>query len=278
MAQLDWHSDRGSFPQLRLVERRPDAGADGIDMAAVRSYRLSRLRDEMRRRDIAACFLFDAVNIRYATGARNMQIFSSRNPARYLFVAAEGPVILYEFTGCMHLAGDLETIDDVRPAITASFVAAGPRIEAREKAWAEQADSLIREHCPGAHRVGIERVNAGASSALAAHGWHLVDAQEPVERARAIKNAAEIECVKISLRTAERAVAALRAAIRPGITENELWSVMHQGIVAQGGDYVETRLLSSGPRTNPWFQESGNRVIGSNELVTLDTDVVGVYG
>jgi Xaa-Pro aminopeptidase len=278
MAHLDWHADRGTSPELRLVERRPDAGADGIDLEAVRAYRLERVRAEMRKRDIAACFLFDAVNIRYATGARNMQVFSSRNPARYLFVALDGPVIIFEFTGCMHLAQNIATIDDVRPAITASYVAAGPALEAREKTWAAEADSLLREHCSDAGRVGIERVNAGVAAALAGYGWNLVDAQEPVERARAIKNTMEIDCVKASLRATERAMAALRSAIRPGITENELWSVMHQGIIAQGGDYVETRLLSSGVRTNPWFQECGNRVIGENELIALDTDVVGVYG
>jgi Xaa-Pro aminopeptidase len=187
-------------------------------------------------------------------------------------------VIIFEFTGCMHLAQNIATIDDVRPAITASYVAAGPALEAREKTWAAEADSLLREHCSDAGRVGIERVNAGVAAALAGYGWNLVDAQEPVERARAIKNTMEIDCVKASLRATERAMAALRSAIRPGITENELWSVMHQGIIAQGGDYVETRLLSSGVRTNPWFQECGNRVIGENELIALDTDVVGVYG
>lgn len=278
MAHLDWHAGRGDFPELRLVERQPGAEVAGIDIDAVRTYRLGRVREEMDKRDIAACFLFDAVNIRYATGARNMQVFSSRNPARYLFVPLDGPVILFEFTGCMHLAADLATIDEVRPAITASYVAAGPMIEVRERAWAVEADSLLRAHCPGAARVGIERVNAGAAAALAVHGWTLVDAQEPVERARAIKSAEEIACMRSSLRATERAVAALRAALRPGITENELWSVMHQGIIAQGGDYVETRLLSSGVRTNPWFQESGDRALGENELVALDTDVVGAFG
>jgi len=278
MAHLDWHGGRGSFPDLRLVERRPDADADRIDIDAVRTYRLGRVRTEMEARGIAACFLFDAVNIRYATGARNMQVFSSRNPARYLFLPLEGPVILFEFTGCMHLARDLAAIDEIRPAVTASYVAAGPAIEAREKAWAAEADALLREYCPGAGKVGIERINAGAAVALASRGWALVDAQEPVERARAIKSAEEVKCVRASLRSTERAVTALRAAIRPGITENELWSVMHQALIAQGGDYVETRLLSSGVRTNPWFQECGDRVIGENELVALDTDVVGVYG
>ena len=59
------------------------------------------------------------------------------------------------------------------------------------------------------------------------------------------------------------------------MTENELWSVMHQGMIALGGDYVDTRLLSSGERTNPWFQETGERRMGENEPVALDTDVVG---
>jgi Xaa-Pro dipeptidase len=49
-------------------------------------------------------------------------------------------------------------------------------------------------------------------------------------------------------------------------------------VIALGGDYVETRLLSSGERTNPWFQESGDRRMGANELVALDTDVVGCHG
>jgi len=36
--------------------------------------------------------------------------------------------------------------------------------------------------------------------------------------------------------------------------------------------------LSSGQRTNPWFQATANRVIGENELIALDTDVVGCHG
>jgi len=96
--------------------------------------------------------------------------------------------------------------------------------------------------------------------------------------ARAIKSSEEIKCIKAAMRATERAVGALRDAIRPGITENELWSVMHQSVIAQNGDYCETRLLSSGQRTNPWFQESASKVINANELVAFDTDVVGCHG
>lgn len=233
----------------------------------------------MERHRVDACLLSDPVNIRYASGARNMQIFTARNqPSRYLFVPLDGPVVLFEFTGCEHLADGLETVDEVRPAVTASYVAAGDAIAERERVWARETAVLIRRHCGPEATVGLERLNAGAAIALAGEGFTIVDAQQPVERARAIKSDEELRCVSASIRATERAVAGLRATIRPGLTEQQLWSVMHAAVIAQGGDYVETRLLNSGPRTNPWFQEAGDRVIEPNELIALDTDVVGCFG
>ncbi|MEM9650701.1 MAG: Xaa-Pro peptidase family protein [Actinomycetota bacterium] len=283
MMQLEWHAEHAEdrehangLVELQLFDQDPDD--DLIDMSAVRLYRLGRVREQMAHYGVDVCLLFDSVNMRYATGSRNMQIFSSRNPARYLFLPLSGPVILHEFTGCEHLANGLETIDEVREATTASYVAAGDEIAARERAWAREIAQVIRQHCGPTATVGVERVNAGAAMALAGEGFTVVDAQQPVERARAIKSDEELKCAVSSLRATERAVGALRDAIRPGLTEQQLWSVFHQAIIAQGGDYIETRLLSSGERTNPWFQEASNRVIQPNELIALDTDVVGCFG
>ena len=278
MTTPDLRSDN-SWPAL--LDAAPES--QGIDLAAVRRYRLDRVRAEMASRDIGALILSDAVNIRYATGTRNMQVFTSRNaPSRYLLLTADQS-ILYEFTGCEHLAEGFDTVDEVRNSSTASFVAAGADIAQREKDWAGHMVATINEllgpdrHGSG-HKVGIERMNAGAALALTEGGLTLVDAQEPVEMARAIKSAGEVACIVASLRMTERAVGALRAMIRPGITENELWSILHREVIAGNGDYCETRLLNSGPRSNPWFQEAASRVIGADELVALDTDVVGCHG
>jgi len=276
MTDLDWHTERSDLTDLTVLDRDPGAGE--IDLAQVRAYRLGRVRAEMAARGIAACLLSDAVNIRYATGTRNMQVFTARNqPSRYLLLT-DSQAILYEFTGCMHLADGIETITEVRPAITASFVAAGAGIGDRERLWARATAADIRALVGDGAKVGIERLNAGAALALSAEEFQLVDAQEPVERARAIKSAEEMKCVRASLRATEMAVGQLREKIRPGLTENQLWSVMHQAVIAQNGDYCETRLLNSGERTNPWFQECGPRVIEANELIALDTDVVGCFG
>ncbi|KAL3482584.1 Creatinase/aminopeptidase [Aspergillus germanicus] len=235
----------------------------------------------MAKYNVDALILSDPINIRYATGTRNMQVFSMRNAlSRYLLLTATRS-ILFEFTGCLHLAEGYETIDEVRPAKTASFVAAGPGIEEREISWANEMSELItslvsRE--PAAIVVGLERLNANVSIALRNHGFNIIDAQKPIELARAIKSPEEIKCIIASLRATEVAVHKLRTAIRPGVTENELWFVLHASVIAQNGDYCETRLLSAGPRTKPWFQECASYVIRENERIGLDTDVVGCHG
>lgn len=273
MTMIDWHADRSG---VALLDRAPES--EGIDLRAVRQYRLQRVRSEMARRDVDALILSDPINIRYATGTRNMQVFCQRNaPSRYLLLTANRS-ILFEFAGCEHLADGYETVDEVRPAHTASFVAAGPDIAQREKDWARGIHDTLTELVGADARLGVERLNAGTSIALQNCGLTLVDAQEAVEMARAIKSAGEIQCIESSLRATETAVGKLRDAIRPGMTENELWSVLHQSVIAQNGDYCETRLLNSGARTNPWFQETASKLIEPNELIALDTDVVGCHG
>ena len=81
-----------------------------------------------------------------------------------------------------------------------------------------------------------------------------------MEQARLIKSPDEILCMRRAIVACEAAMGEMQAALRPGISENELWAELHRGNIARGGEWIETRLLSSGPRTNPWFQECSSRM------------------
>ena len=239
--------------------------------------RLGRVRRELVKRDMAAVVLFDPAHVRYATGSRNMQVYSSRNPARYAFVPAEGPVVLFEFSGCEHLAKHLPTVDEIRPAKAISYYFNEKNTEAVTRAWADEIIDLVCQ-CGGGKRIGIESATPEAAFMLQRNGFEVLDAQAPLELARAIKVPNEIKMIRSSLRAVEEGVRKLERAIQPGMSENAVWSRLHQHIIETDADFVETRLMNSGPRTNPWFQECSDRIIQEGELVALDTDVVGRYG
>jgi Xaa-Pro aminopeptidase len=248
-----------------------------IDMAALRAYRLGRLRGELKRRDYAGILLYDPINIRYATGARNMTVWTLHNAVRYCFVATEGPVVMFEFHSSPHLPAGLETIDEIRTAVYWFYFGAGQNGPERVKLWAAELAELVRRHGGGNRRLAVDKCDFLGVDALRAEGLEVMDGQEVTELARRIKSREELACMEASIAVAEAGMAEMQEALRPGLSENELWSILHQVNIAHGGEWIETRLLASGPRTNPWFQECSDRMIRPSELVAFDTDLIGPY-
>ena len=99
-----------------------------------------------------------------------------------------------------------------------------------------------------------------------------------LEQARVIKSPDELTCMKAAIEVAEKGVSKMRSDLKPGMTEDELWSILHKTNIENGGEWIECRILSSGERTNPWMQESSNKVMQQGEIVAFDTDMVGPYG
>jgi len=114
--------------------------------------------------------------------------------------------------------------------------------------------------------------------ALRAHGIHIVEGQALTEHARCIKSADELELMRWTIRVAEAGMARMYEASLPGRTENEIWAELHYENIRSGGEWVECRLLTTGPRTNPWFQECSDRVAELGDMLAFDTDMIGPYG
>ena len=249
------------------------------DLDEVRRYRLARVREALAARDLAGIILYDPVNIRYATDASNMQVWCAHNEARYLYVPTEGPVTLFEFGGGSDLINaGLPTIDEVRGATYVLYFIAGGRQADNARAWAAELDSVIRERGGGNPRIAIDRVGPVGMIEMQRLGYEIHDGFEVMENARKIKSDGEIILMRHAIAVCEQAIVGMREALRPGITENALWAELHRGNIAGGGEWIECRLLASGPRTNPWFRESSMRVIERGDIVAFDTDLVGPYG
>lgn len=252
--------------------------ATQVDIGALRAWRLGRVREQLAARDYAGALLYDPINIRYATDTSNMQVWTLHNAVRYALVMTNGPVILWDFHGCGHLSADNESIDETRAAIAWYWFMAGPRGEEQAARWAAEIADIVRSHGGGNMRLAVDRVDPPGLWALEHEGLSVHDGQQVMEIARAIKNDVEITAMKEAIAACEEGMRRMQAALAPGITENALWSLLHQANIELGGEWIETRLLASGPRTNPWFRECSDRVIEDGDFVCFDTDLIGPNG
>jgi Xaa-Pro dipeptidase len=272
----------GSFgdlgPGKLAVAEWQALGLELPDVSAIRVYRLARLREQLAERDYAGIVVTDPINLRYATDSTNMQVWCLHNPVRYAFVATEGPVIVFDFHGCDHLSAHLDLVDEVRPGRGWYFFKSGDRIAEHARSWAAEIADLVHAHGGGNRRLAIDHVNPEGVEALEALGISVHEGQVVMEVARAIKSADEIKAMRCALATCETAMQVMQGHLLPGVTEQALWADLHAENIKRGGEWIETRLLASGPRTNPWFQECGSHPIAAGDLVAFDTDLIGPYG
>ena len=250
---------------------------DQINFDNLRSYRLDRVKKELQKNNLEACILFDPVNVRYALDTVNMSVYNMHNLTRYCFVPVNGPTILYEYFNCEILSKHLNLIDEIRPAITWDYFSNGDKAKIQLLKWVNEIKDLSKNYFKS-KKIAIDVLNGPAVTALNKEGIEVVDAKLILEQARVIKSPDELICMKAAIEVAEKGVSKMRSDLKAGMTEDELWSILHKTNIENGGEWIECRILSSGERTNPWMQESSNKVMQQGEIVAFDTDMVGPYG
>jgi len=248
------------------------------NLDAMRRHRLSRIVDELKRRELAGVLLFDPLNIRYATDTTNMQLWVTHNHTRACFVAASGYMILWDFHNCEHLSAHLPLIREIRAGASFFYFETGNRSEEHAARFAADIASILREHAGSNRRLAVDKIEIAGVRALDKLDIALFDGQAVMELARSVKGVDEINAMRCSIASTEISMRAMQDALAPGMTENEIWSVLHTENIKRGGEWIECRILSSGPRTNPWFQECGPRRVKAGELLAFDTDLIGPYG
>ncbi len=250
---------------------------DEINFDKLRSYRLDRVKKELKKNNLEACILFDPVNVRYALDTVNMSIHNMHNLNRYCFIPVDGPTILYEYFNCEKLSEHLNLIDEIRPSIAWDYFGNGSQVEVKLEKWVNEVNDLSNSYFKS-KKIAIDVLNGPAVLGLNKIGIEVVDAKLVLEQARVIKSPEELKCMKAAIEVAEIGVNKMRDELSAGMTEDELWSILHKTNIEHGGEWIECRILSSGQRTNPWMQESSNKIIQRGEIVSFDTDMVGPYG
>ena len=254
------------------------AGIEIPNLKKMREFRVKRLIKELNKRDLDGVLVFDPLNIRYITDTTNMQLWNSHNPFRACFMSNEGYIILWDYKGLNLLSSFNPLVKEVRNSASMFYFANGDKTKSDAQKFALEIKDILIGKNKGTHRLAVDKIQIHGLRALESQGLEIHDGEEVMERTRSIKGEEEIKAMKCAIHSCEMGMYEMKKHCLPGKTENDIWAVLHSENIKRGGEWIETRLLASGQRTNPWFQECGPRIIQNNEILAFDTDLIGCYG
>ena len=255
-----------------------NAGIKIPNLKGMREFRISRLVEQINKRGLDGVLVFDPLNIRYITDSTNMQLWNSHNPFRACFISSDGYVILWDYKALNLLSSFNPLVKEVRNSASMFYFANGDKTDIDAKNFSIEITDILSSHCGKGRRLAVDKIQIHGLRALEKQGIQVLDGEEVMERTRSIKGEQEINAMRCAIHSCEMGMHEMRKFSVPGVTENDIWAVLHSENIKRGGEWIETRLLSSGQRTNPWFQECGPRVLQEDEILAFDTDLIGCYG
>jgi Xaa-Pro aminopeptidase len=277
-------NDRVEIGPTQLAFREWEAaGLQLPNLARMREDRWRKLTAGLVARDYGGLLLFDPLNIRYATDTTNMQLWNTHNPFRACLLCADGHMVMWEYKNSPFLVTFNPLVKELRSGATFFYNSTGDRGREAAQGFARQVDEVMREHAGTNRRLAVDKIMVHGLRALEAIGFTVEEGEEVTERVRAVKTPDEILAMRCAHHACEQGIAEMEAFTRENVpkgnvSEDAIWAELHAANIRRGGEWIETRLLASGPRTNPWFQECGPRIVQSNEIVAFDTDLIGAYG
>jgi Xaa-Pro aminopeptidase len=203
--------------------------------------RARRVREEMRRRGVDVLFVMSPANLCYLTGFESiwypprapLGVVVAQDDDRLVFLDYERHETLVRGTALFDDAV-FYRYDDALDSIAAAFRARGWNEGTLGVEWWTQT--------PGAPLV------RATADRLAADGARIVDGDWIVDRVRAVKTDAEIECVRRAAEIVDLAFADLLENVRPGDTELQVAARLDAAMAEQGGESAAIRsMVSAGP-------------------------------
>ena len=253
------------------------------NLTRMREFRWKRLTDHIVQRGYGGLLMFDPLNIRYATDSTNMQLWNTHNPFRAVLLCSDGYMVIWDYKNSPFLSEFNPLVKEQRSGADLFYFDRGDKIDIAADKFSNEVRTLITEHSNSNMRLAVDKIMLHGLRSLEAQGFEIMEGEEVTEKCRSIKGEDEILAMRCASEACENAVAIMEQKARIDVpkgntSEDDIWAVLHAENIKRGGEWIETRLLASGPRTNPWFQECGPRIVQNNEIVAFDTDLVGSYG
>jgi Xaa-Pro aminopeptidase len=240
--------------------------------------RLERIRARMANEGIDLLFVTAPESMNYVSGYQ-CEWYQAQSPKQW--PASSGIAIHVNHDRFIHFDTEREAVL-TRTCSVAEDVRIFPPTSMRDGISFIVAELQAEGWLPGT--VGLEfwsyRPNRVLShrfeDAFAAGGAKVVDGTDILRDVRWVKSPLEMECIEEAGRIADIGLRAAREALRPGVSELEIYGVAVAAMAKAGGENPGIAMpVLSGQKTNSPHALASRKTIRAGELVLVD--VCGVF-
>jgi Xaa-Pro aminopeptidase len=241
-----------------------------VDFDRLRRERLARIKGLLAKSELGSLLCFDMNNVRYIT-ATHIGTWAQDKVSRFTLLAQNDEPILWDFgSAAKHHQLNCPWLGErSRAGISLLRGAMSPEMgRAEDVARKIKIELEMR----GLHKepVGIDVIEPPVLFALQREGITVVDGQQLMSDARAIKTADEITLLNTAAMMVDAAYDELYRAMKPGMSENQAVGLASKVLYDLGSEYVEGVNAISGERCNPHPHVFSDRILRPGDPVYFD--------
>jgi Xaa-Pro aminopeptidase len=266
------------IPALDFANRQiPAHGTMGVDYEQrvdfhrLRDYRLNRALQALEASECGAFLLFDFYNIRYTTQTWIGGALGDKM-SRYALLMPDGKPHIWDFgSAAKHHRLFSPWIHDghSHAGMLGLRGAIHPDVGLMKEA-VTMIKGMLTDAGVADDPIGVDIVEPAFLFEMQAQGLKVVDIQQHMLDARAIKSADEIMLLSQAAAMVDGVYQDIVDVLKPGIRENEIVALAAKRLYEMGSDQVEAINAVSGERCNPHPHNFSDKIIRPGDQAFFD--------
>jgi Xaa-Pro dipeptidase len=246
----------------------------GIDWAQVRTWRLQRAREAMKRHGLGAMLLMYDENVRYVTSTLTPGWTRLKPGLRYAVLCEGKEPIMYEQGDIgVHLRANSPWLapDNIRHSFAWIKGAAGQASEMQVEKFSRALLHDLEDAGVRDRPLGVDFVDINMMRVFERLGIEWTDGMTPMMEARAVKSPDEQNGLRLVGAMCDALHYEMSQFLKPGLTEQQVAAFGFQYLYRfPGVEDVEDVIVSSGPNAWPNWRNFSDRIIRPGDLVIID--------
>lgn len=265
-------------PALDFANRQiPAHGSMGVDyeqrvdFQRLREYRLGRAIKSLEASECGSFLLFDFYNIRYTTQTWIGGALGDKM-SRYALLMPDGKPHLWDFgSAAKHHRLFAPWIHDghSHAGMLGLRGAIHPEVGLMKEA-VTTIKGMLMDAGVANDPIGVDIVEPAFLFEMQAQGLKVVDIQQHMLDARAIKSVDEIMLLSQAAAMVDGVYQDIVDVLKPGIRENEIVALASKRLYEMGSDQVEAINAVSGERCNPHPHNFSDKIIRPGDQAFFD--------